>query len=204
MIRQGLVICLALFACSQKSAPPAAAPSGGLPPLDDNTAQMPASHGSDPQLPAGHPQLPAGHPAVPSGSMGAGSMGEGTENFDPSAQPIDPTKILAGKIELGSKVRANVKPDDIIFLSVRQSQDGMPGQILAVDRFTAKAFPIEFLVDGHKAMVPGTDFKGKVIISARVDKDGDAMTKNPGDVEGKIVTEIPNKRVVVTLDTVLQ
>ena len=131
-------------------------------------------------------------------------MGDDNSNFDPSAQPIDPTKILSGKIEIGAKVRDSVKPGDIIFLSVRQSQDGMPGQILAVDRFEAKAFPISFLVDGHKAMVPGTEFKGKVIISARVDKDGDAMTKNPGDVEGKIITEIPNKRVVVTLDTVLQ
>ena len=131
-------------------------------------------------------------------------MGDDNSNFDPSAQPIDPTKVLSGKIELGSKVRDNVKPGDIIYLTVRQSQGGMPGPILAVDRFSAKTFPIEFLVDGHKAMVPGTEFKGKVIISARVDKDGDAMTKNPGDVEGKIVTDIPNKRVVVTLDTVLQ
>jgi hypothetical protein len=200
MIRKSFAVCLLLVSCSQKStpAPTAAAPPGGLPPLDQ-APSMPTTHPDmGGQLPAGHPQLPAGHPSV------GGNSDEATENFDPRAQPIDPTKVLSGKIELSPKVRANVKPGDVIYLSVRQSQDGLPGQILAVDRFEAKDLPISFLVDGHKAMVPGTDFKGKVIISARVDKDGDAMTKNPGDVEGKTVTEIPNKRVVVTLDTVLQ
>ena len=205
MIRKTLTVCLLFLSCSQKStAPTAAAPPGGLPPIDEQAPTLPSSHpdmGMGEKLPAGHPQLPAGHPSVGGGST---SGDEGTENFDPRAQPIDPTKVLSGKIELSPKVRANVKPGDVIYLSVRQSQDGLPGQILAVDRFEAKDFPISFLVDGHKAMVPGTDFKGKVIISARVDKDGDAMTKNPGDVEGKTVTEIPNKRVVVTLDTVLQ
>jgi hypothetical protein len=206
MIRKSLTVCLLLISCSQKSTPEhtSAAPPGGLPPIDQQGAPtLPSSHPDmGGQLPAGHPQLPAGHPSVAGGSGSAPD--DGTENFDPRAQAIDPTKVLSGKIELSPKVRANVKPGDVIYLSVRQSQDGMPGQILAVDRFEAKDLPISFLVDGHKAMVPGTDFKGKVIISARVDKDGDAMTKNPGDVEGKTVTEIPNKRVVVTLDTVLQ
>jgi hypothetical protein len=159
------------------------------------------------QLPAGHPALPPSHPPLGQGEAAdpnGAALPPGAENFNPKAVPIDPSKILAGSIQLSPKLKDKVGPEDVLYLSIRQLQQGMPGQILAVDRFMAKDLPVHFNVDGHNAMVPGTQFVGKVIVSARIDKDGDAMTKNPGDIEGKVQTEIPNKRVVVTLDTVLQ
>jgi hypothetical protein len=45
---------------------------------------------------------------------------------------------------------------------------------------------------------------GKIIVTVRVDKDGDAMTKNPGDVIGQSKpVEPPKKDVVVSLDKVM-
>src|SRR5262249_46330523 len=78
MIRKSFAVCLLLVSCSQKStpAPTAAAPPGGLPPLDQEAPSMPTSHPDMGGLPAGHPQLPAGHPSV-------GGSDDPTENFDP-------------------------------------------------------------------------------------------------------------------------
>ena len=53
-------------------------------------------------------------------------------------------------------------------------------------------------------MVSGTKLHGKVVVTARVDKDGDAISKNPGDVTGvSRAVDVPAAKVVVTLDTVL-
>jgi hypothetical protein len=53
-------------------------------------------------------------------------------------------------------------------------------------------------------MLAGTTLSGKVVVTVRVDKDGDAITKNPGDVTGQSKpVEPPKKDVVVALDTVL-
>ena len=46
-------------------------------------------------------------------------------------------------------------------------------------------------------MIAGTKLAGKVMVTVRVDKDGDAMTKNPGDVTGQSKpVEPPAKKVV--------
>jgi hypothetical protein len=190
MFRVGLFACALVAACSKPAAQPShgATPPSGLPPLGEEAPKS-LVH-ANPDLPAGHPDLPAGHPAV------------GDPADEPA--PIDPKQRLSGAIALAPKVKSRVAAGDVVFLSVRQLQDGLPGQILAVDRLEARDFPIPFVIDGSKAMVPGTAFSGKVIVTARLDKDGDAMTKNPGDVEGKKETQIPAQHVLVTLDTVLQ
>jgi hypothetical protein len=139
-------------------------------------------------------QLPPGHPAV---DLQAGPQAGGAQ------MPADPSKLVSGIIQVSPKVKSHVQKNDVLFLAVRQDQGGLPGPILAVDRLEVSDFPMPFAIDGSKAMVPGTAFAGKVIVTARVDKDKDAMTKNPGDVEGKATTTIPAKHLVVTLDTVL-
>src|SRR5215831_7694623 len=197
-------------ACSRGGAGEAAsqarkpAPPGGLPPLDEPGA--PGGPGEQPG--AGDrvhaPAMPPGHPPI-GGSLGEGT-GAGSElpGEPPRPGPVDPSKVLSGIIKLAPKVKDKVAPGDVLFLSVRKDDSGLPGPILAVNRMEAKEFPIPFSIDASKAMVAGTQFAGKVIITARVDKDGDAMTKNPGDVQGTAIAEIPQKHVVVTLDTVLQ
>ena len=53
-------------------------------------------------------------------------------------------------------------------------------------------------------MMAGTEFAGKVTVSVRVDKDGDAMTKNPGDVVGTSAPlTLPDDKVVINLDKML-
>ena len=141
-------------------------------------------------LPAGHPQInPSGGPA---GEMPV-----------PSEAELDPKARLVGKIDLAPSVKGSVTPGDVLFL-VARIDDGSErgGMILGVKRFEAKSFPLSFELDGRDAMAPGTKFEGKVLISARVDKDGDAMTKNPGDVLGVVHTKIPDANVRVMVDTI--
>jgi hypothetical protein len=130
-------------------------------------------------------------------------MGAGMGNGAPAA-PVDPSKSISGIVQLAPSLKGSVGPSDVLFLSVRQDQGGMPGSILAVDRLPAKDFPVAFHIDGSKAMSPGTEFSGKAIVIARVDKDGDAMTHNPGDLEGKTTAVVPAKHIVVTIDKVIQ
>ena len=44
---------------------------------------------------------------------------------------------------------------------------------------------------------------GEVIVTARYDQDGDAMTKQPGDITGQARLKLPAANVQIVLDTVL-
>jgi hypothetical protein len=122
----------------------------------------------------------------------------------PGDVPFDPKTVIAGVLRLDDKVKSKVAAGDVIFLVARGAEPGAPGPVLAVKKLTVASWPLPFSLDGRDAMVAGTTLHGKVVISARVDKDGDAISKNPGDVTGTSrPVEVPTDRVVITLDTVL-
>ncbi len=209
-------------ACDRRAAaPPAPPPLPGLPAgaLSAGAAPTaPASarpvHGeSDEALPAGHPPvggapqpsgaMPAGHPPVGDTAQAGGTMPAGHPPAGAPGGAIDPKQRITGTIELAEALKEKVKAGDAIFLSVRQDQGGAPGALVAVDKLTAGAWPLRFDIDGSKAMSGGSSFAGKVFVVVRVDKDGDAMTKQPGDVTGQVAVTIPAKAAVVKLDKVL-
>jgi hypothetical protein len=57
---------------------------------------------------------------------------------------------------------------------------------VAVKRFTANSFPIDFTLGAADMMFQNGAFEGDLTLSARVDKDGDPMTRKKGDVFGTI------------------
>jgi hypothetical protein len=209
VLRRVLVGCalLAAGACDKKAEVPS-----GLPPLQQgaatpNPAAEQAVHpptgangtAQEEGLPAGHPQLPPGHVPVASGQGGPPIVGE------TPGGALDPTKTLAGQLVLDPKIKDKVSAGDVIFL-VARTDDGTDhgGPILGVKRLTAGAWPQPFELDGRDAMQPGTKFEGKVMVSARVDKDGDAISKNPGDAIGVAHVTIPAKNVRLSIDTITQ
>jgi len=115
----------------------------------------------------------------------------------------DPSKVIAGRITVGDAARAKVAAGDVIFLTARQDDGSEKGTILGVKRFVAGTWPLAFEIDGRDAMSPGTKLDGKVLLVARVDKDGDAMTKNPGDVVGTARVTVPAKDVKLVLDQIV-
>jgi len=211
-VAAGLVGALGLTACESKTtAPP---PPVALPPLDPSAA--PAVAGERPvhppsgmagELPPSHPPvgdphgMPPSHPAI-GDAKGMPPSHPGVEPTTPADIPFDPKSVIAGELRLAPALKDKVSVGDTIFLMVRTA--GMPGPPLAVRKLTSGTWPLSFTIDSRDAMVPGTKLDGKVTVSARVDKDGDAISKNPGDVVGASEPLAPPQaKVIVNLDKVL-
>jgi hypothetical protein len=77
------------------------------------------------------------------------------------------------------------------------------GPPLAVQRYTVGAWPMPFELTQDNVMLSGTKLQGKVVLTARVDQDGDAMTKQVGDIEGvSAPVTVPAQGVELVLDQV--
>jgi hypothetical protein len=75
--------------------------------------------------------------------------------------------------------------------------------MLAVQKLTAEDFPMPFSISSRDAMIPGIPFEGKMSITVRVDKDGDAMTRRKGDLYGLADSvKVGSQKVVISLDKV--
>jgi hypothetical protein len=185
-----------------------AAPGGGDPHGGDPHAGM--DMGGDP-----HAGMDMGGGDPHAGmDMGGGDPHAGMDmGGAPELEPpdpnraIDPSQFLRGKIVPTDETKALIKPGAIVFLSVRPvepTSGEVIGSPLAVARLDVQTFPLVFSLDGNNAMSKGTDFKGDVVIVARVDGDGEAKSKEPGDVEGSVRAKIPADNLTLSLDTVLR
>jgi cytochrome c-type biogenesis protein CcmH len=95
---------------------------------------------------------------------------------------------LSGRITLAPARKADVTPSDVVYLVARRLPDspGTRGSLVAVKRFTASSFPIEFTLSQADMMFKNGAFEGELTLSARVDKDGDPITRRKGDVFGTL------------------
>ncbi len=124
--------------------------------------------------------------------------------MDPAAVPVDPNQVLEGTLEPSALLKDQIKPGDIVFLSAKtiDPATGEPGRFpIAVERLDVTSSPIPFKLSGQNAMMPGTKFEGAVLITARVDRDGEARSRNPGDIEGTLKATIPQRGLKLALDT---
>ena len=110
---------------------------------------------------------------------------------------------IQGQLAVTPELAQHIKPGDTIFLIARDAQTNA---MVAVTKLAAPAqFPLPFVLSSQNAMMGNAPFQGSVKLSARVDKDGDPMSKNPGDVIGEVEggTPIPSTNVTLTLNKVL-
>lgn len=148
---------------------------------------------------------PAGDPHAGL-DIGHGADVEGLEAPDPD-RPIDKSKFLRGQIRADKAAAGRIKPGAILFLSawpIDEATGEILGSPLAVDRLDVASLPLEFNLDESHMMVKGTRFEGEVLVTARVDADGEARTKEPGDVEGSVRARVPAGDIVLVLDSVLR
>jgi hypothetical protein len=148
------------------------------------------------------------------GSGGAhGSDPHGTDpqmaNMEPPDpdRPIDPKKFLRGKIRASGSASGAVKSGAVLFLSVwpvDKASGEVIGSPLAAAKLEVGTLPMAFDLSERDMMSKGTRFEGDVLLIARVDGDGEARTKEPGDVEGRINARIPAAKLDLVLDTVLR
>jgi hypothetical protein len=111
------------------------------------------------------PQLP---PAPGEGPRGADAFAE--------APPIRGVVRLAEGVGEGAGERA------VLFVIARGGAAGPP---LAVKRFPAPAFPLDFELGPGDRMLKTLPFAGELRLSARLDGDGDAASRQPGDLQGE-------------------
>jgi hypothetical protein len=138
-------------------------------------------------VPPVDPARMAAHPA--GGAHGAPAMG-------------DASTLVEGTIELGADVAATVKAGDVIFLTARPlDAAGAPGRTMAADRVeVGAAWPLRFqLTSAHR--MSDAPMTGPALVVARVDRDGEAMTREPGDVEGSARVTLPATGLKIVLDT---
>jgi hypothetical protein len=205
------LIVFAGIGCDQKKQTGAPAPAA-MPPLDQpggaaasGTSSRPTHEPTTPGNEGGG-ALPAGHPPIGAGESGSTAAAPGFEGATPVVE-FDPKTVLAGVIKLDAKMKDKVQAGDTIFLVARRFDPASApgaGTPLAVKKLTVAGWPLAFTLDSRDAMIAGTKIEGKVYVTARVDKDGDAITKNPGDVTGQSKPLAPpSKTIVVPLDTLL-
>jgi hypothetical protein len=120
-------------------------------------------------------------------------------------RPIDPTRRVAGVINVNAATKAQAKAGTAIFLVVKRAgPSGEPvGSALAVDKLTWSPAGLPFELTDAQAMIAGTELTGDVIVTARYDQDSDAISKQPGDIVGQLRVKIPADGLKLTLDTVL-
>jgi hypothetical protein len=128
--------------------------------------------------------------------------------FDPPDpnRAIDPNRYLRGAIRPLDEVAGNIERGDIIFVSVKPidpASGEVVGGTIAAERLIVGEFPLAFSLSEQNLMVAGTSFEGHVVIEARVDSDGEALTRLPGDVEGAVRAEIPAAELDLVLDSII-
>ncbi len=151
-------------------------------------------------------------PADPHAGMDmSGGGGAGTDVAqmglpppDPN-RPIDPTRYVKGVIKIHQKALGRTKTGIPLFIVVKRADpSGQPtGPALAVDKLTWNNADISFELTEKQAMVGGTELTGDVVVTARYDQDGDALSKEAGDIVGQARVKLPADNVQIWLDTIL-
>ena len=104
---------------------------------------------------------------------------------------------------------AKVKAGSVLFIIVRRDAgEGQRGMLLAAKKIPvtgAKMFPYAYNVTPSDVMMAGTVLNGTVRVEARIDQDGDAISKQPGDVVGAAAGahKVGSKGVDFNLDKAL-
>lgn len=116
----------------------------------------------------------------------------GLERPQPSLQPLQastqrgaespaaasaPGETLRGTIRLADGEAA--APGSVLFVIARNAAQGPP---LAVRRLPAGPFPLEFVLGPADVMIPGRPFAGPISLTARLDVDGDPLSRDAADL----------------------
>jgi cytochrome c-type biogenesis protein CcmH len=121
-----------------------------------------------------------------------------------AAAPPSSSAKITGKITIDSRMKANVNSSATLFIIARRS-GAAAGPPLAVQKIDKPAFPLAYSLGQENVMMQGTAFAGKINISARLDQDGNAMTREAGNLLGeyrKNPAEVGSQNVDIVLDQV--
>ena len=182
-----LALCATLAACD--GAPPREKFPGGQGRTTDSQAETTKAvmGGFDP-LQSKLPQASGGGPYSGGGAV---NKGDGKE---PAAK-----ESIRGTLTLGKKTK--LREGAYLFIAARRPEGGPP---LAAIRDHAVEFPYKFTLSSQNAMMAGGSFEGEVEITARLDQDGDPLTRQKGDYIGTLKTQVGNQKADIVIDQEIQ
>ena len=122
----------------------------------------------------------AAQAAEPQAQGGRGAPPVGEPPPAPGIASAPPAPIR-GRISLAPELEGRVPAGAILFLIARRGESGPP---LAVQRIADPKLPLEFSIGPEDRMLEQMPFAGPLTVSARLDADGNAMTRTPGDLQG--------------------
>ena len=100
----------------------------------------------------------------------------------PAQTPANSADQISGKITVDPKLKDKVDSQAVLFIIARPSQGG--GAPTAVKKIERPAFPLAYSIGSENSMMQGVPLSGKLNIVVRLDKDGNPMTHQPGDMTG--------------------
>ena len=124
--------------------------------------------------------FPEGATSPPSGAAAELPPPPPARGEPPAAAGAD-AEPLRGSIELAPSLQGAVPPGAVLFLIARAGPAGPPTAVL---RVPAPRFPLRFELGPEHRMIEAFPFTGPFTLSARVDADGDALSRTPGDLAG--------------------
>ncbi len=93
---------------------------------------------------------------------------------------------ITGEITLAPEL-AMARPDQGVLFVIARPQGATGGPPLAVLRIPNPDFPLSFSIGPENVMIPTMQFAGAISLSARLDADGNAMTRGAGDISSVVV-----------------
>ncbi len=115
---------------------------------------------------------------------------------------LEQTQQIQGTISVDPKLKAKLDGRAVLFIIAR-SANSSGGPPLAVKKVDRPVFPLSYSLGSENVMMPGVSFSGKVKISARLDKDGNPMTREAGNLMGeykKNPVEVGSQKIDIVID----
>jgi cytochrome c-type biogenesis protein CcmH len=135
---------------------------------------------------------------------GAGEKKQPATSVPSASAPKASSAQISGKINIDPKLKTNLDSNVALFIIARPA-GGAGGPPLAVKKIEKPSFPLNYRLGQENVMMQGTPFTGKINVTARLDKDGNAATRGPGDLTGeykKNPVEVGTNNVDVVIDQV--
>ena len=120
--------------------------------------------------------------------------------------PAPTGQQITGKISIDPKLKGNVDSQATLFIIARPA-GADKGPPLAVRKIERPVFPLSYSLGAENVMMQGIPFTGSVAVIARLDKDGNPTTRQPGDLTGdyqKNPVAVSSQNIDIVLDQVVQ
>ena len=108
------------------------------------------------------------------------------------------TQNIQGTIRVSERLKNKIKDNAVLFLFAR-STEVKRGPPIAVKRIPDIKMPFKFSLGAQDVMFPGASFEGPMVLTGRIDADGDARA-GAGDIEGFISVKPGDKNVELILN----